>query len=95
MANSSVKVDYTKTGATQSATFVTDVDAQQKMEGTFPLTDGNHALTLNLDASTWFNNPNGGCLDPANPSDASDIDNNIQKSLKAYKDDDHDGHEDH
>ncbi|MFL5360259.1 MAG: DUF4382 domain-containing protein [Myxococcales bacterium] len=96
MAGNSVKLEYTKTGATQSVTYNSTVDAQQKMEGTFPLTDGDHALTLNIDASTWLNNPRGGCLDPVgNPNDASDVNNNIQKSLKTYKDDDHDGHEDH
>ena len=92
--NASVIVDYTKAGTTQSATFVSSVDADQRLEGNFPLTDGSHALTLNVDASTWLNNPSGGCLNPANSNDRSGIENNIQKSLKAYKDDDHDGHED-
>jgi Domain of unknown function (DUF4382) len=92
MANASVKVDYTKNGVAQP-TFTTDVDAQQQLEGSFPLTEGNHALTLNLDASTWFTKGTT-CLDPANQANLSDINNNIQKSLKAYKDDDHDGHED-
>jgi len=92
-ANASVMVDYTANGATRP-TFVSSVDAQQKLEGTFPLTGGSHALTLNIDASTWFTKGTS-CLDPANSNNSSDIDNNIQKSLKAYKDDDHDGHEDH
>jgi hypothetical protein len=91
--NASVMVDYTASGATRPA-FVSSVDAQQKLEGTFPLTDGDHSLTLNIDASTWFTKGTT-CMDPANPANQSDIDNNIQKSLKAYKDDDHDGHEDH
>src|SRR3954470_1745958 len=90
MAGNSVKVDYTKTGATQPATFTSQLNEDQKMEGTFPLTDGSHALTLNLDASTWFNNRNGGCLDPVKDTNA--IEDNIKASLKAYKDDDHDGH---
>jgi hypothetical protein len=92
-ANASVMVDYTASGAARP-TFVSSVDAQQKLEGTFPLTDGDHSLTLNIDASTWFTKGTA-CLDPAVASNRSDIENNIQKSLKAYKDDDHDGHEDH
>src|SRR3954462_4553741 len=93
--NASVIVDYTKNGAVPaSGPFVSSVDAQQKLEGTFPLTDGDHALTLNIDASTWFGTATS-CLDPAIANNRSDIENNIQKSLKAYKDDDHDGHEDH
>ncbi|MFL5451961.1 MAG: hypothetical protein ACJ78V_08655 [Myxococcales bacterium] len=93
--NASVIVDYTKNGAVPaSGPFVSSVDAQQKLEGTFPLTDGDHALTLNIDASTWFGTATS-CLDPAIANNRSAIENNIQKSLKAYKDDDHDGHEDH
>jgi len=93
--NASVIVDYTKNGAVPaSGPFVSSVDAQQKLEGTFPLTDGDHSLTLNIDASTWFTKGTT-CLDPAVANNRSDIENNIQKSLKAYKDDDHDGHEDH
>jgi hypothetical protein len=92
MAGNSVIVDYTKNGA--AGTFKTDVDAQQKLEGTFQLSDGSHALTLNADASTWFTK-GATCMDPADPNNLSDINSNIQKSLKAYQDDDHDGHEDH
>jgi len=51
-------------------------------------------LTLNVDASTWFANGTA-CLDPANRSNLSDINNNIQNSLKAFRDDDRDGHDDH
>ena len=75
-------------------TFASDVDAQQKLEGTFDLAEGSHTLTLNVDASTWFTKGTA-CLDPAIPSNLSDINNNIQNSLKAFRDDDRDGHDDH
>jgi len=90
--NASIIVDYTNGGA--PLTFVSNVDAQQKLEGTFNLTEGSHAMTLNVDASTWFTKA-GACLDPAKAGNLSDINNNIQNSLKAFQDDDHNGREDH
>jgi len=92
MGANSVIVTYTKNGGPQ-LTFASDVDAQQKLEGTFDLAEGSHTLTLNVDASTWFTKGTA-CLDPAIPSNLSDINNNIQNSLKAFRDDDRDGHED-
>jgi hypothetical protein len=91
--NASVIVDGTIDGATFS--FVSSVDAQQELEGTFNLGDGNHTLTLNLDATTWFGSTVSARLDPRVPGNVSAINNNIQRSLKAFQDDDHDGHEDH
>jgi len=90
--NASIIVDYTNGGA--PLTFVSNVDAQQKLEGTFNLTEGSHAMTLNVDASTWFTKA-GACLDPSKAGNLSDINNNIQNSLKAFQDDDHNGREDH
>jgi hypothetical protein len=93
MGANSVLVDYTKNGGAP-LTFTSDVDAQQQLEGTFDLAEGSHTLTLNVDASTWFTNGTR-CLDPAIGSNLSDINNNIQNSLKAFRDDDRDGHDDH
>jgi len=93
MGANSVVVDYTRNGGPQ-LTFVSQVDAQQKLEGTFDLTEGSHTLTLNVDASTWFTK-GATCLDPASAGNLSDINNNIQNSLKAFRDDDRDGHDDH
>jgi hypothetical protein len=77
--------------------FDSAVDAQQQAEGTFDLSDGNHALTLNLDATTWFGGLGLSRLDPRNPSGSvrSLIEGNIKASFKAFQDDDHNGHEDH
>jgi len=91
--NASIIVDYTLNGGAP-LTFVSNVDAQQKLEGTFNLTEGSHAMTLNVDASTWFTK-GGACLDPSKAANLSDINNNIQNSLKAFQDDDHNGREDH
>jgi hypothetical protein len=95
MANSSIIVDGTIDG--NAFTFTSAVDAQQQAEGTFDFSDGSHALTLNLDASTWFGGTGASRLDPRNPSGTvrSRIESNIQSSFKAFQDDDHNGRQDH
>jgi len=49
---------------------------------------------LNVDASSWFSSGAGARLDPRDEANRSEIENNIQTSFKAFKDDDHDGHPD-
>jgi hypothetical protein len=89
-AQASIIADGTIDGAAFS--FKTAVTAEQELEGNLVLTDGSN-LTLNVDASSWFGGT-GGRLDPRVDGNRSQIENNIQKSFKAFKDDDHDGHED-
>jgi len=48
-------------------------------------------LTITVDPYSWFNE-NGNLLDPNDPTNENDIDNNIKDSFKrCYKDDDHNG----
>lgn len=82
-AGASMIVDGTIDGA--AFTFTTSVNAQQKFQGTIVLKDGSN-LTLNIDPSSWFVF-NGARLDPRNSSNRSQIENNIQASFKAFKDD--------
>ncbi|HZX96411.1 MAG TPA: hypothetical protein VFE90_17955 [Myxococcales bacterium] len=89
-AQASIIADGTIDGAAFS--FKTSVTAEQELEGNLALADGSN-LTVNVDASSWFT-ASGGRLDPRNEANRSQIENNIQKSFKAFKDDDHDGHED-
>jgi hypothetical protein len=89
-AKASIIADGTIDGA--NFTFTTAVSAEQKFEGTLVLKDGSN-LTLNVDASSWFT-ASGTRLDPRLESNRSQIENNIEKSFKAFKDDDRDGHED-
>jgi hypothetical protein len=90
--NASIIVDGTIDGTT--FTFTSAVDAQHQAEGTFNFGDGSHAMTLNLDASTWFGGTGASRLDPRVAGKRSAIENNIQNSFKAFQDDNHDGHED-
>jgi hypothetical protein len=86
----SIIADGTIDGA--AFTFTTAVNAEQRFEGSIDLEDGSN-LTLNIDASTWFTS-GGSRLDPRNETNRSQIENNIQNSFRAFKDDDHDGDED-
>jgi len=86
-ASASIIADGTIDGA--DFTFTTAVDTEQKFEGNLVLNDGSN-LTLNVDPSTWFTS-SGARLDPRNESNRSQIENNIQSSFEAFKDDDHDG----
>jgi hypothetical protein len=89
-AQASILVDGTIDGA--AFTFKTAVTAEQKFEGNVVLAAGSN-LTLNVDAGSWFT-ANGARLDPRDEANRSQIENNIQKSFKAFKDDNRDGHED-
>jgi hypothetical protein len=89
-ANASIIADGTIDGAT--FTFTTAVSAAQKFEGNMVLKDGSN-LTLNVDATSWFTSA-GTRLDPRTESNRSQIENNIQQSFKAFKDDDRDGQAD-
>lgn len=53
-----------------------------------------HNVTLRVDVHSWFRGENGSTLDPRDPRHDDDIDRNIRKSFKAFKDDDRDGRPD-
>jgi len=89
-ANASIIADGTIDGA--DFTFTTAVSAEQNFEGNLVLSAGSN-LTLNVDPSTWFTS-SGARLDPRTEANRSQIENNIQSSFKAFKDDDEDGVED-
>jgi hypothetical protein len=89
-ANASIIADGTIDGVPFS--FTSAVTAEQKFDGTLVLADGSN-LTLNVDAASWFTS-GGSRLDPRSESNRSQIENNIQQSFQAFRDDNHDGQED-
>ncbi|HZR07555.1 MAG TPA: hypothetical protein VFA79_03170 [Myxococcales bacterium] len=89
-ANASIIADGTIDGVPFS--FTSAVTAEQKFEGTLVLAEGSN-LTLNVDAASWFTS-GGSRLDPRSESNRSQIENNIQQSFQAFRDDNHDGHVD-
>ncbi len=90
-AGASIIADGTVDGAAFS--FSTPMDVEQELEGNFVMGSSSN-LTLNVDASTWFGGSGSARFDPREASVKSQIEGNIQRSFKAFKDDNKDGHED-
>lgn len=96
----SIRVEGTWNG--EPFLFVQDIDAEQELDLSPPLTiegDGDALnLTLLLDLSTWFVKADGSLLDPRSALDGqvneSLVEQNIQSSLEIFEDDDRDGVED-
>lgn len=82
--------------------FTSRLDAEQEFTFSPPLvidaSGSSTNLTIRVDVSTWFRNgATGPLIDPstANPGGAnqSTVENNIERSFKAFEDKDHDGDE--
>lgn len=92
---------YSQGGTRSDFIYTTDLDASEEMAFSPPLdvTAGAGAnLTIRMDVSTWF--VNGGALvDPASANKGQPnegiVKNNIEQSVDAFEDDNHDGHDDH
>lgn len=91
--NVSVRVEGTFDG--KPFTFETAQDFEVEFEFHSPLVVGTGAssLTLNIDVASWFQSGST-ILDPSNSENRSLITNNINRSISAFEDDDHDGRED-
>jgi hypothetical protein len=92
---------YSKAGTRSDFTYTSDLDASEEVAFAQPLsvTDGVAAnLTIRLDVSTWFVDA-GSLVDPNSANkggpNESVVQNNIQNSVDAFEDDNHDGHDDH
>ena len=99
MVGASVRVEGTFNG--KAFTYIGAPKAE--LEGLFnpPLVaDSTGAnITINVDLATWFRTSSGTLLDPATANaggtNAELVSSNIARSFKAFRDDDHDGHDDH
>jgi len=97
----SVRVTGTYNGT--AFTFTSDLDVEQEHELVPPIsvTDSTGAnLTLFVDLGSWFANAgNTGLIDPATANKGGaaegEVKSNIEASLNAFEDDDHDGGDDH
>jgi hypothetical protein len=93
---------FSKAGTRSDFTFTSAVDASQEVELNPPLTvtDGQPAnLTLRFDVSSWFVDASGTALvDPASANtgqpNESVVAGHIESSFQAFRDDNHDGHDD-
>lgn len=99
----SVSIKVTGTfihGTTQTAfTFTSALEAEQEVGISPPLVvdaSGTANVTLRFDLSGWFAGAGGvGLVNPADSTNAGLINENIHRSINAFEDDNHDGHDDH
>jgi hypothetical protein len=97
----SIRVTGTYNGV--AFTYTSDLDVEQEHELVPPITVTDAAganLTLFVDLSSWFaNSGNTGLIDPATANKGGaaegEVKSNIEASLNAFEDDDHDGQDDH
>lgn len=97
----SVKMTGTYNGV--AFTYTSDLDVEQEHDFVPPIsvTDSSGAnLTLFVDLNGWFLNGGGtGLIDPATANNGQpnegEVKSNIEASLNAFEDDNHDGHDDH
>lgn len=99
-AGTSVKVTGSFNGTPFS--YTSDLDAEEEIELNPPLVVAESAttdLTLLVDLDRWFRDGAGGLVDPgsANAGGANEglVETNIQSTLHAFEDEDHDGADDH
>ena len=93
---------YSHAGSRSAFTYESDLNAKQEVLLSPPLTvsEGQPVnVTLRIDISTWFLNGAGTAL--VNPATANNgqaneqvVENRIQASIDAFRDDDHNGHDD-
>jgi hypothetical protein len=76
--------------------FASGVSVEQEREVRFEVGGaGNESITISLDPTRWFLGEGGTRLDPRQEENRSRIENNLQRSIDAFDDCDHDGREDH
>jgi hypothetical protein len=96
----SVKVSGVFTDAssqTHSFTFTSAADAEIEAGFQPPVTVGASTsnLTVAVDVASWFKDATGAVIDPTNAANAAAIGSNIERSFRAFEDDDRDGIDDH
>lgn len=78
-------------------TFASDLNEEQEREVPVVIGDagdGIDNINLSIDPNGWFVAEGGGCLDPSDAANESEIEENIKLSIDVEEDDDEDGIED-
>ncbi|HET9708390.1 MAG TPA: hypothetical protein VFP39_08805 [Gemmatimonadales bacterium] len=90
---------FSHKGTRTDFTFTSGLEAEQEVGISPPLVvdaSGMANVTLRFDLSGWFAGPGGvGVVDPGNAANGGLINENIHRSINAFEDDNHDGHDDH
>jgi hypothetical protein len=97
----SIKVTgtFSHKGTRTDFTFTSALEAEEEIGISPPLVVdalGTANVTLRFDIAGWFAGLGGvGVVDPGNAANAGLINENIHRSINAFEDDNHDGHDDH
>jgi len=90
---------FSHKGTRTDFTFTSALEGEEEVDISPPLVvdaSGTANVTLRFDIAGWFAGPGGtGVVDPGNSANGGLINENIQRSIDAFEDDDHDGHDDH
>jgi hypothetical protein len=100
LAGVSVRVEGTFNGKAFVYTGSPNAKIETEFDPPLAVTENSGAnITFNVDLTNWFKTPTGAFIDPSTASAGSFnallIDANIRRSFRAFRDNDHDGHEDH
>ena len=97
----SIKVTgtFSHKGTRTDFTFTSALEGEEEVDISPPLVvdaSGTANVTLRFDIAGWFAGPGGvGVVDPGNAANGGLINENIHRSINAFEDDNHDGHDDH
>jgi hypothetical protein len=97
----SIKVTgtFSHKGTRTDFTFTSGLEAEEEVDIAPPLAVDSTKVanvTVRFDISTWFAGAGGvGLVDPGNAANAEVIEQNIRRSIDAFEDENHDGHDDH
>lgn len=94
---------FSHAGTRTDFTYESGLEAEQEVALDPPITvdaGGTASLTLRFDLSGWFTGSGGvGLVDPgsanAGGANAGLVESNIRRSIRAFEDEDEDGHDDH
>ncbi len=96
----SIKVTgtFSHKGTRTDFTFTSSLEAEQEVDISPPLAvdaSGTANVTVRFDVSGWFAGDGGvGVVDPGDAANTELINENIHRSIDAFEDDNHDGHDD-
>lgn len=94
----SVRIEGTFQG--QPFVYTSDIDEELELHFNPPLVvDGsNNNVTVSIDIAAWFRRIDGSVIDPRTATrggvNESQVEENIKRSIRAFEDDDRDGHSD-
>jgi hypothetical protein len=95
----SVRVEGTYNGREFTWTGSPRAELKIDFDPALVVADSAANITMNVDVAKWFKTNSGALIDPATAldgrSNAKLVEKNIRESIRAFRDDDCDGHDDH